>query len=234
MDAFAGSAKQNPLWRELIEIFAETAGEYFETIPTIAALPASDRRLTVMLSGYESNGFIVNALISNFQDFDNFIDYAEALETFTVHAWKSETVASANPTLIQAIGAFRALTEKDEVELRQLLERRAPAEAIRQKASSIAQLISDRHRSAGTVGKRLNTARLDSSSPMFPCSGYISDIVEEELSLIEQVDGRSYGLGLQIGAMQITAGSPLVFPKVHRNAPCPCGSGKKFRFFHRT
>ena len=234
LDALAESAKQNPLWRELIEIFAERASLYFLTTAAIVELPPSHRRLTVMLTGYKTNGFVVNALVSNFQDFVNFIDYPEAQASFTVHAEISSVPAPQNPTTIQAIGTFRALTDADEAELRLMLEQRAPAEAIRQKAASLVQAISDRQRSAGTVGKRLNTARLDFKKPTMAVSGYISDLIENGISLIDQIDGRSYGTGLKISSFQLTAESPVVFPKVHRNALCPCGSGKKFRFCHRA
>lgn len=234
MDTLALSAKQEPLWRELIEVFAERASNYFATVPAIRELPASHRRLTVMFTGYTSGQFIVNALVSNFQDFTNFIDHPEARKSFTVYAEKSIVSAPQNPTIIQAIGAFSALTIADETELRLMLEQRAAAEAIRQKAASLVQAISARHRSAGTVGKRLNTARLDFRNPTIPVSGYISDVVENAISLIDQVDGRSYGTGIQIGSVQFSAQSPIVFPKVHRNAPCPCGSGKKFRYCHRA
>lgn len=234
MDALSESAKQNSLWRELIEIFAERASLYFATTPAILELQPSYRRLTVMLTGYKPNGFIVNALISNFQDFVHFINHPEAQASFTVHAEQSSVPAPLNPTIIQAIGTFGALTDADEAELRRMLEQRAPAEAIRQKAASLVQAISDRHKSGGTVGKRLNTARLDFTNPTSPVSGYIADVIENGISLIDQVDCRSYGTGLKIGSFQLTAGSPVVFPKVHRNAPCPCGSGKKYRFCHRA
>lgn len=74
MDTLALSAKQQPLWRELIEEFAEHASKYFATVPAILALPASHRRLTVMFTGYKSDQSIVSALVSNFQDFTNFVD----------------------------------------------------------------------------------------------------------------------------------------------------------------
>ena len=50
------------------------------------------------------------------------------------------------------MGAFSALTEADERELRLLLEKRAPHAAIRAKAVAIVTNISGRNRSAGTVG----------------------------------------------------------------------------------
>jgi hypothetical protein len=67
-----------------------------------------------MLTGYTASDYIVNALVSNFQNFASFVDYPVAQPQFTVHCEVSSVPAAQNPTVIQAIGAFRALTEADE------------------------------------------------------------------------------------------------------------------------
>lgn len=233
MEALQAAARKDARFRELIEHFADLATENFRSNPDVLSAPIKQRRLTVMLSGYTLHGHIVNALISNFQDFANFIDYPAAQPQFTVHCELSEMPASQNPTMIQAIGAFNAMTDADERELRKLLERRAPHTAIRAKAAAIVGDISDRPRSAGTVGKRLNTGRIDYLSPMVAYAGYESDIVEQGMPMLDMVDARTGGTDLLISELQLTADVPFVYPVVHRNALCPCGSGKKFRFCHR-
>lgn len=233
MEALQESSKRNSQFRELIEHFAEIASEAFRSDPEILAAPPEHRRLTVMLTGYTAAGHIVNALISNYQDFTNFVDYPVAQPVFTVHSEKSRVPASDNPTVIQAIGAFHAMTDADERALRIMLEGRVHHEAVRAKACAVVAAIAARHRSANTVGKRLNTARIDFKDPLMAYSGYESDIVESEIPMLDMVDGRTGGTGLLIGQPTINASEPVVFPKVHRNAPCPCGSGKKFRFCHR-
>jgi SEC-C motif len=234
MEALQAAAKKDARYRELVEHFAELATEHFWTNPDILSTDVRNRRLTVMLSGYTADGFIVNALISNFQDFVNFTNHPDAQPEFTVHCERSKTPAFDNPTMIQAVGAFNAMTETDERELRELLERRAPHAAIRAKAAAIVADISGRHRSRGTVGKRLNTGRLDYRSPFAAIAGYESDIVENEIAMLDMVDARTMSPGITIGQLQISAGVPVVYPAVHRNAPCPCGSGKKYKFCHRA
>jgi AcrR family transcriptional regulator len=233
MEALQAASSKDARFRELIEHFAEIATEKFRTNPDVLSLDVRNRKLTVMLSGYTRDGFITNALISNFQDFVNFTNHPVAQPGFTVHCERSNFPAPDNPTMIQAVGAFNAMTAADEQELRALLERRAPHAAIRAKAAAIVADISDRHRSGGTVGKRLNTGRLDFQSPLAAIAGYESDIVENELPMLDIVDGRSNSPGVVVGQLQISAAEPVVFPAVHRNAPCPCGSGKKYRFCHR-
>lgn len=233
MEALQAASKKDARFRELIDHFAKLATEHFRSDPDVLSAHVKYRRLTVMLCGYTANGHIVSALISNFQDFVNFIDYPDAQPQFTVYCEQSEMPASENPTMIQAVGAFNAMTNVDEQELRLLLERRAPHAAIRAKAAAIVAEISDRHRSAGTVGKRLNTGRIDYLCPVFAYAGYESNIVEQEMPMLDMVDARTGGTGLLIGQLQFTASLPIVHPVVHRNAPCPCGSGKKYRFCHR-
>lgn len=232
MEALQTASRKDARFRETIEHFAEIATEKFRSDPDVLSIDVRNRKLTVMITGYTVDGLITSALISNFQDFTNFINHPVPQEKFTVHCERSRDPAPTNPTMIQAIGAFSAMTEADERELRALLEGRASHAAIRAKAAAIVADISSRHRSGGTVGKRLNTGRLDFQSPLAAIAGYASDIVENELPMLDIVDGRSNSPGVMIGQLQITAAAPVVFPKVHRNAPCPCGSGRKYRNCH--
>jgi hypothetical protein len=220
-------------FRNIIKTFAFEAEKYFSSSREILALPASSRRLTVMFSGYSIDQFLVTALVSNFQDFTNFIDHSQAFRKFTIFAERSNMPTFNNPTLVQAIGQFNAMNSRDENQVREMLQSRVPAEALRLKAINLVQDIAMRHKSGGTVGCKLNTACIDFINPQIPHSGYVTDEVESEISLIDQVDARSIGSGLLISDAKITATTPISFPKVHRNAFCPCGSGKKFRFCHR-
>lgn len=233
MEAFHVASVRDARFRELIEHFAVIATHRFASDPALVATPVQHRRLTVMLSGYGANDIMYMSLISNFQDFFNKIDHPVAQAKFTVYCESNATPLSENPTLIQRVGAYSAMTAEDEKELRLLLEERRPARAIRDKAVAIVDAIAGRHRAQGTVGRRINVARLDRATPYAPVVGYESDVVEKVLPLLSAVDCRPNGSGLIIREVQLSADGPVVFPNVHRNAPCPCGSGKKFRFCHR-
>jgi hypothetical protein len=209
MESLQAASRKDSRFLELIEHFAQLATEHFWSNPDVLSVHAQHRRLTVMLSGYTVDGFIVNALISNFQDFVKFVDHSAAQSQFTVYCEQTGTPASENPTIIQAVGAFDALTEADERELRRMLEKRAPHAAIRAKTAAIVAEISDRHRSAGTVGKRLNTGRIDYLSPMVASAGYESDIVEQLIPMLDMVDARTTSAGL--------------FWPIDRSTPTSCG-----------
>jgi len=233
MTALQESSRRNSQFRELIEHFAAIATSTFSSNIHILTAPEKDRRLTVMLTGYTTAGFITNALVSNFQDFSNFVNHPIAQSEFTVHCETSFEPASNNPILIQVIGAFKAMTAANEQELRTMLAKQAPHEALRAKAIAIVADISDRHHSAGTVGKRLNVARINFKEPWTAYAEYDSDIIESAIPMIDIVDGRTQGSGLLISQAILATEKAIVFPKVHRNAPCPCGSGKKYRLCHR-
>jgi hypothetical protein len=199
----------------------------------LAKISASARRLTIMLTGYGSDGHIYNALISNYQDFTRFIDDTEAQPTFKLLGFRStHPIGAENPTSVQVIGQFNALTTADEAQLRQLLERRAPGEAIRRKAISLVQEIADRPSARGTVGKKVSTARLMLSQPFAPVVGFESDEIGNELPLLDQAMLLAGAPTFVISDANLTTQSASYFPRVHRNAPCSCGSGQKYRFCH--
>jgi hypothetical protein len=118
MEALQAASRRDARFPALIEQFAEIASQRFRTDPEICAAPEKHRILTVMLTGYSFSGQVLSALVSNFQDFTEFIDYPVAQPTFSVHCEVSSAPASQNPTMIQAIGAFGAMTKADEEELR--------------------------------------------------------------------------------------------------------------------
>lgn len=231
-EALYDAAQRSHRYRDIWDALADEAGRYFRVSPDLQSISSSARRLTIMLTGYTADGFIVSALISNFQDFTNFIDYPEARQDFTVFAERSITAVTENPTVIQVIGQFGAFTAQDENQLRQMLVERCPAEAIRQKAISLVQEIADRPSTRGTVGKKVNTARLSSAEPQVPVAGYASDVIENRMHLLDQVNLRTGVPKTIVADIQISVPTPVIFPRVHRNAPCPCGSGKKYRLCH--
>jgi hypothetical protein len=232
LKALYDAAQRDHRWCEIPWALGEEATRYFRCSSYLRGLPAAWRRLTIMLTGYTADDHIINVLISNFQDFVNFVDHPDAHAEFSVHAERTTLPASHNPDLVQAIGQFGALTEADERDLRKMLVDRRPAEAIRQKMIALIREVSDSPQAQGTVGKKINTVRLARAGPLAPISGYSSDEVEDRIPLLDQVNLCTGAPELLMFDAQISADSPVVFPRVHRNAPCPCGSGKKYRHCH--
>lgn len=160
---------------------------------------------------------------SNWQDFKpQALNHTEAKSAFTVHCEVSTETMLANPTCIQAIGAFDALTDADVSALREMLENRAPRSAIVTKAAAVVERVAQHHRSAATVGRRLNTACIPHEAPDSAASGYVTDGVEHSIPLINTVKilGENY---LKVRAVELRSAEPLAGPKLHRNALCWCG-----------
>ncbi len=225
----AAQKSQTHCYREIVIAFANEAAAYFST--QLQHLSAKDRRITFMFMGYLDTGHIVNSLITNFQDYETPMDHAEAQPDFSYRTEISRDGIE-NPTCVQAIGQFQALTPRDEMKLRKLLEDRKPADAVLQTSIAFIQEVSDRKAAGGTVGKKVTTARLQRSDPEAPIVGYGSDQVSSQMPLLDQVNLRTGAPEVLISDAQISTTSPFIFPRARRGAPCPCGSGKKYRHCH--
>jgi SEC-C motif len=226
--ALYNAAQKSHRYFDIVIAFSDEATAYFRD--HLKAVSASDRRLTIMFVGYLKTGQIVCSLISNFQDWA-VRDHSEAQRAFSYLTEVSRT-SEENPTCVQAIGQFGALTGKDEGEVRALLERRPPPNAVLQKAISWVQNVSDRPKARGTVGKRITTARLIRTEPNEPVVGYASDTVETTMPLIDQVDLRTGASRAFMVEGRLSTTAPFIHPRQHRNALCSCGSGKKYRHCH--
>ncbi len=226
--ALYNAAQKSHRYLDIVIAFSDEATAYFRDY--LRAVSAADRRLTIMFVGYLETGQIVCSLVSNFQDWE-VVDHPEAQPAFS-YLTEVSRIGVENPTYVQAIGQFGALTEKDEGEICALLERRPPPNAVLQKAISWVQNVSDRPKARGTVGKRITTARIIRSEPNEPVVGYASDIVETTMPLLDQVDLRTGAPRAFMVEGVLSTTTPFIYPRQHRNAPCSCGSGKKYRHCH--
>jgi hypothetical protein len=226
--ALWNAAQKSHQYRDIVIAFSDEVTAYFRD--HLKHVSAADLRLTVMFVGYLNTGQIVCSLITNFQEW-NIVDHPAAQPAFS-YLTEISRLGVENPTFVQAIGQFGALTVKDESEVRALLERRTPPNAVLQKAISWVQSVSDRARARGTIGKRITTARLIRLEPNEPVVGYASDAMESKVPLLDQIDLRTGAPKAFVVEGVLSAAGPFIFPRRHRNAPCSCGSGKKYRHCH--
>src|ERR1700691_5633876 len=112
-----------------------------------------------MFSGYIDHhtppleGF---AVLTNYQNLETGQDEAEAWDDFRLTFWHELRPFDGEPTLIRRIGNWRAMTQADELALRDLLEARKPGDAIVAKAVELVQQMADRPAASNTIGKRLS------------------------------------------------------------------------------
>jgi hypothetical protein len=150
-----------------------------------------------------------------------------------------ETRASdSDMSMVQVLGAH-AMLEVEEPPLRQMLLDHKPAKAIVAKAIVAKAVhtvreIGKRSQAAGTVGQELTSIvlprdRTAQASVDYHPSGLRS--VSRLPGLIVAHDDGFKG-GFTSAEWGFSDGRPLIVPKTARNAPCPCGSGEKYKRCH--
>ena len=226
--ALVAAARRGRNYRDVLAGLVEEADASYRSAAERQDLSPADRRLTIMFSGYTEDDFIVNAFVSNFRSFAKAGAAGEARDRFSLHVERSISRTNGNPGVIHLIGESGALADPDEQALREMLLRRSPAETIRQKALTIVRAIAARPGQNGPIPAALATARLDHADPLAPLTGDARHPTEERGALLNRVDLRSAAAGVATPPRDAAA-----LPKVHRNAPCPCGSGKRYRDCHR-
>lgn len=240
LDAVFKSGPPDGMAKNILERLRERASEDFMHLRDISSAPKGAKRLSIMFSGYlhhHDPPLMGCSILTNFQNFQTGQDEAEAWDEFKVTYWSEKRPLNQEPTLVQRIGSWQAMTPADEEILRKLLEEKKPARAIIGKAVDIFREMSDRPTASGTIGKQLSSIRISSNPQLGVESGYHSNVNRWEWNMTDMLilDQNGQGTafkGFRIQASRAPSVTPLVVPKVGRNHPCPCGSGKKYKYCH--
>ena len=223
---------------KMLERLREKASNDFRTIPIIRRLNQMDKLLTILFSGYLMHttppiwGYSIITNDSRYETSDNRI-----CDNFIVRCWKEKRPFIGEPTMIQKVGAWPAITKHDEDELRKFLEQRKPIKAIIGKCVDMFRIISARTTAANTVGKQLSIITIPRDISSEPLTGYESDIIKYEAFFPDQIvafgdDNRFMARDSMLKSESTLGLNPFVFPRVGRNRPCPCGSKKKYKRCH--
>jgi hypothetical protein len=223
----------------VLERLRARASETFRDDPALRNCPPKDRRLSVMFSGYlyqHDPPLIGWAILTNYQDIQGGHDDAEAWDEFTLTTWYERRPLDFDITLVQRVGNWRAMTTEDEVALRVLLRARKPASAITGKAVELVRQMADRPAAGGTIGKQLSVIRIPRDQRRPPRHEYHSSVNRHVAYGCDQVllePSNSWAVqDLQIRKVGGSETLPLSVRKVGRNRPCPCGSGRKYKYCH--
>ncbi len=223
----------------ILERLKSKATQDFNNRHDLAALLPQYKRLSVIFSGYLYNYSpprMEYAVLTNYQDCVKERDASEARDSFELTFINEKTPRPENPVFIRAIGAWSAMREGDLTALTTLLTQRKPARAIVHKAAEVVRNIADRPQADGKIGKQLSTIVLPRDRDAIPIAEYHTAVpktimyypaVVKSLPDVQiAVVNPEYEISNETGAL------PTVFPKVGRNKPCPCGSGKKYKKCH--
>jgi preprotein translocase subunit SecA len=130
------------------------------------------------------------------------------------------------------------MTQSDVESLRMLLEQRKPAGAIIGKAVALVREMADRPQASSTIGKQISAICLPRNLDSSITTSYHTNVVKYNAfypSLViatsdeDQMMARDLAIHIDDPAGNLL---PIAVPKVGRNTPCPCGSGKKYKYCH--
>ncbi|MFC2024478.1 YecA family protein [Chloroflexota bacterium] len=220
--------------QSILDRLTEKATLDFSSLPSITNVSTRDKRLSVMFSGYlyeHSPPMAAYAIMTNFQNLETSNDDDKAWDSFKCTYCKEKMPRQENFTFIQRVGVWQAMSTSDEISLRALLSEHKPAKAIVDKAVQIIRDLADRPQAGGTIGKQLSSVILPRDFNIDPTTEYHSMNAKQVIyptPMVVSTKEKQWAMARP----EITSDAPIVFPKVGRNAPCPCGSGRKYKKCH--
>jgi hypothetical protein len=233
-EALCKSGSPNGAALPAIERFREAATEKFAALPATRAQKA----FTVVLVGYINTALLADRpaiyVVSNFEGLEGVRSEA-ALDNFNVES----DVLDPSMGCLRAIGsATRA--NLDFRLLGALLSRPVAPSEVTRTAAGIIQRASDDPKTAGTIGKRCSSVlmgrgsqsgvftdyHVDETTYTYRGGAYVcAEYGERGAWLLVKPEFTGYDADNQPVSVR-TAAAP-------KNAPCPCGSGKRYRNCHR-
>jgi SEC-C motif len=222
--------------REILERLRLQASETFRLHPALRAFDRNHKRLSSGYLYHHTPPLAGWAVITNYQNFQSGQDEAEAWDEFRLDLMAERRPCNGEPTLVQRVGNWRAMTAADTAALRSMLQDRKPSGAIIGKAVQLVRQMADRPAANNTIGKQLSVLTIPRDAALGVTSGYYSMIEGYTSYLHDSVLLTPTGAWAMkdtfLRKVRQPQSSPLVIPKVGRNHPCPCGSGVKYKRCH--
>lgn len=177
----------------------------------------------------------VSLLVTNFQDWDRGYDDPGAWPEFKpLYISPRRDIDWDEFAYVERIGAWPALGETEVAPIRRLVKERRPPAAAVGKAVEVLRRAADHPSCRGSVGKDLLSVVLPADRDCDPSSVFHPVAASEVTYFPNVVDARRGG-GIATYGMEFrveSGGTPVAVPKVGRNQPCRCGSGKKYKHCH--
>jgi hypothetical protein len=233
-----------------LERFKDRATEDFRIIAALRALSPFQRRLGFLFTGYlytRDPPLVGSAIVTNFIDPNVNTWGTVAADHFSsFYTSEKKEPRFENLSYVQRIGANRAMHHADVNALRKMLTDRRPARAVTGKATEIMLAMADRDAARGaargtigtigTIGKQITWLRITPERDAPVESGYYSNVPTRKVNtpLFIVLDGErraAFDMGFAVLGGDADA-PPLAVPRVGRNAPCPCKSGRKYKHCH--
>lgn len=239
LDCLSDSAPPDFLSVKSLQRLRDRLSREFSTNRHLVNLAKSDKRLAILFSGFHySSGciFPVAAVLTNFRGFAGQEDLPFEPTNFVLREINMDQYSK-----VGFAGAWPAMDPVDVESLNRMLNAGKPAKAVINKAIDIFHRTADRQAGATTIGGQLTSITIwakknaptetayhvRQSSPIV-YSPNIAHLTRKSTliakgGLVYQSDRHGN---------PVKDARPMAVPKVHRNAPCPCGSNIRYRNCH--
>ena len=239
LDALNASGPPDYTMLNIIERLKLRANRDFAQLDTLRKLKPEQKRFAVLFSGYliaHNPPMIGCSILSNFMNLASGVATRNSWDEFFTSYTCEKDPRIENPTTVQRVGDTAAWKTTDEIILREFLEARKPAQAIIGKAIEVMLDIATRLGEGGTIGKQITWIMVPSDPTKGFESGYYSNIRSYATFMPSMVfllpSGQTIFDDVSISVVEPENTPPIAVPKVGRNAPCPCGSGLKYKKCH--
>lgn len=244
----------------LLDALHETAPPDYLSVPTLLrlkdhcskafrehsalkSLSSDNSKLAFLFAGFnyddQANSLTAHrcaAVLTNFRGFGGVDDLPGEPNDFVLR----EIDMSRN-TRVGVFGQWPAISPQDIADLNGMLGSNKPADAVLARAIDLVSTAASKEKAENTIGQQLNTSVLpaDRSKPA-QCAYHVqeaSTIYYQPDHAILTSTHQMMLKGTMIYASDVSGNHaptapPIVVPKVHRNAPCPCGSRIRYRNCH--
>jgi len=221
------------LWNQTAQRLAQELTDIFAQ-PAIAGLPGTTRRCVIHFVGFDGSTdppSPISTFVSNFHD----PHLKERAETGVWDEFRTTTARFTGDGLMaQAIGTYRHITQSDMNPLIELMKAGKPDAAVIGKGVELFREWADRLGPDGAIGKQVASYVLPSNMYSPATTAFHSNIPQQEVFGLGEIriDGPD---GYATEGVRLTReDGPAAGPKLGRNVPCWCGSGKKYKRCHGT
>ena len=239
LDALAECAPPDYLSVPTLQRLTRRISTEFAQNPALKQLPFESKRLALLFAGFffaPDGVYRVAAYITNYGGFAGPGDVPYDPKDFAL-----KEIIMDSPSRVAIIGAWPAVTGDDICSLNEMLVAGKKSDAVLGKAIELFHSIAERPASRAVIGGQLSSIVLHNDRSRAIETGYharknsyisytpnFAFLTRRDAILVK---GGMIHDGDHPGNLPPTA-LPIAVPKVHRNAPCPCGSKKRYKECH--
>lgn len=232
MDAIHDVARSDQSAEGIIKRLANVATKKFTETDAVRDVPQASRRLDIVFGGYSLGSVPPKMFYANVSNLRG----DGTIGKFDVEWWIERRPFERSPTFLRSAGFDVATDDKNAAHVIKALQKMIDPQDLLAVLHSHAVKVADSPASKGMIGKQFDTIIVDRDGADPIALGYESDIAKPVSFSPSTITIAGPGQIMMTKDLKFWTDDPdavVVVPRVHRNAPCPCGSGKRYRECHR-